>query len=61
MRKGRADMSPEKVDPPAESLWVAEIERRAREVADGRVALVDGDKVHAELSARLRTPSRART
>ena len=54
-------MSPEKVDPPAESLWVAEIERRAREVADGRVALVDGDKVHAELSARLRTPSRART
>jgi hypothetical protein len=27
-------MSPEKLDPPAESLWATEIERRAREVAD---------------------------
>ena len=48
-------MSPEKVDPPAESLWATEIERRAREVADGKVALVDADEVHAEIVERLRT------
>jgi len=34
----------------AEALWAAEIERRAREVADGRVALIDSDEVHAEIA-----------
>ena len=47
-------MSPEKVDPPAESLWATEIERRAREVADGKVALIDADEVHAEIARSLR-------
>jgi hypothetical protein len=37
----------------AEALWAAEIERRAREVADGRVALIDSDEVHAEIAQRL--------
>ena len=47
-------MSAETADPQTESLWAAEIERRAREVADGRVALVDADEVHAEIARRLR-------
>jgi putative addiction module component (TIGR02574 family) len=42
-------------DPNAESLWATEIERRARDVADSRVALVDADEVHAEAARRLRT------
>jgi hypothetical protein len=57
VRNGRADLSPEKLDPPAESLWATEIERRAREAADGKVALVDADEVHAEIAERLRTRS----
>ncbi len=44
---------PAVTDLQAEALWAAEIERRAREVADGRVALIDSDEVHAEIAQRL--------
>jgi putative addiction module component (TIGR02574 family) len=47
----------ENADPRADALWTTEIERRAREVADGKVDLVDADEVHAEIA---RSP-RART
>ena len=47
-------MSAETADAQTESLWAAEIERRAREVADGKVALIDADEVHAEIAERLR-------
>jgi putative addiction module component (TIGR02574 family) len=49
-----ASLDAEDADPNAESLWAAEIERRAHEVADGKVALVDADEVHAEAARRLR-------
>jgi hypothetical protein len=41
-------------DPRADALWAAEIERRAHEVADGNVTLVDADEVHAEIDRSLR-------
>jgi hypothetical protein len=40
-------------DPQFEALWAAEIERRAREVVDRKVALIDADDVHAEIAERL--------
>ena len=49
-----ASLDAEDADPRADALWAAEIERRAREVADGNVALVDADEVHAEIAQRLR-------
>jgi putative addiction module component (TIGR02574 family) len=49
-----ASLDAENADPISNSLWATEIERRAREVADGRVAPVDADKVHAEAATRLR-------
>jgi putative addiction module component (TIGR02574 family) len=50
-----ASLDAEPADPGAEALWASEIEHRAREVADGKVALIDADDVHAELTQRLRT------
>jgi hypothetical protein len=47
-------MSPDNLDPQTEELWTAEIERRAREVAEGTVALLDADEVHAEAARLLR-------
>jgi predicted kinase len=47
-------VSPDEIDPRAEELWTAEIERRAREVAEGKVTLIDADEVHAEAARRLR-------
>jgi hypothetical protein len=44
---------PAATDPQAEALWAAEIERRTREVADGKVTLIDADEVHAEIAERL--------
>jgi len=44
-------------DPNADALWATEIERRVHEVADGKVALVDADEVHAEAARRLRARS----
>jgi len=41
-------------DPSADALWLAEIERRSREIDEGKGELVDSDQVHAEISARLR-------
>jgi putative addiction module component (TIGR02574 family) len=42
-------------DPHADALWVAEIDRRAYDVAEGKkVALVDADEVHADAAKRLR-------
>ena len=49
-----ASLDAEDRDPRADALWAAEIERRAREVADGKVTLIDADEVHAELAQRLR-------
>ncbi|MGB8295477.1 MAG: addiction module protein [Polyangia bacterium] len=49
-----AEREPDATDPQAEALWATEIERRAREVADGKVDLVDADEVHAEIAERLR-------
>lgn len=39
-----------------EALWAAEIDRRLREVAEGKVELVDGDQVDAEIRALLDAP-----
>jgi len=49
-----ASLDAEDADPNADSLWATEIERRTREVAEGKVALVDADEVHAEAARRLR-------
>jgi putative addiction module component (TIGR02574 family) len=49
-----ASLDAEDADPHADALWAAEVERRAREVADGKVALIDADEVHAEIAERLR-------
>jgi len=50
-----ASLDAEAADPRADAIWAAEIERRARDVADGKVALIDADEVHAEIAQRLRT------
>jgi hypothetical protein len=47
-------MSPNDVDPQTEELWTAEIERRAREVVEGKVTLLDADEVHADAARLLR-------
>ena len=49
-----ASLDGEAADPNAKSLWATEIERRARDVANSRVALVDADEVRAEAARRLR-------
>jgi hypothetical protein len=49
-----ASLDAENADPRADALWATEIERRAREVADGKVDLVDADEVHAEIARSLR-------
>jgi putative addiction module component (TIGR02574 family) len=49
-----ASLDAEEADPRADALWAAEIERRAHEVADGNVTLVDADEVHAEIDRSLR-------
>ena len=38
-------------DESAEELWLVEIEKRAREVVDGSVELLDFDQVMAEFNA----------
>jgi putative addiction module component (TIGR02574 family) len=42
-------------DPGADAAWLTEIDRRAREVAEGNVTLADAADVHAEVASRLRT------
>ena len=49
-----ASLDAEDQDPRADTLWAAEIERRAREASDGKVTLIDSDEVHAEIAQRLR-------
>jgi putative addiction module component (TIGR02574 family) len=49
-----ASLDGEAADPNADSLWATEIDRRAHEVAEGKVTLVDADEVHAEAARRLR-------
>jgi putative addiction module component (TIGR02574 family) len=49
-----ASLDAEDADPHADARWATEIERRAREVAEGKVALVDADEVHAEAARCLR-------
>lgn len=39
-----------------EAVWAAEIDRRMREVEEGKVELVDGDQVDAEIRAMLDAP-----
>ena len=41
-------------DPDAADAWADEIERRVREVDEGRVQLVPWEEVRAKLRARLR-------
>lgn len=43
----------EVVDAPWDTAWAAALERRAREVTEGHVALIDGDQVAAEVRAML--------
>jgi hypothetical protein len=52
-----ASLDAKDADPNADSLWTTEIDGRAREVANGKVALVDADEVHAEAARRLRAPA----
>lgn len=52
-----ASLDAEEADPKADALWAAQIERRADDVAQGKVDLVDADDVHAELAALLRSRS----
>ena len=42
-------------DADADAAWGREIERRARDVLDGKIALEDGDEVHARIAERLRS------
>jgi hypothetical protein len=39
-----------------EAVWAAEIDRRLREVTEGKVELIDGDQVDAEIRAMLDAP-----
>lgn len=39
-----------------DATWAAEIDRRLREVREGRVELIDGDDVAAEIRAMLDAP-----
>jgi hypothetical protein len=39
-----------------EEIWAAEIDRRTREVMEGRVELIDGEQVAAEIRAMLDAP-----
>jgi|GEM_PF-7060267 hypothetical protein len=45
---------PAATDAQVEAFWAAAIERRAREVADDKVDLIEADEVHAEIARRLR-------
>ena len=49
-----ASLDAEDAAPNADALWATEIDRRAHEVAEDKVALVDADDVHAEAARRLR-------
>lgn len=40
-------------DPEVESLWLAEAQRRYREIVDGKVQPIPGEQVFANLRARL--------
>lgn len=46
-------LSGEQLDPTWVEAWSDEVSRRAREVTDGAVALVDADEVHAEIRSEL--------
>lgn len=35
-------------------VWTAEIEKRMREIREGKVALIDGDEVFREIQASLK-------
>ena len=48
----------ESLDPEWEQAWSDEIKRRVKDVADGRVELVDADDVHRELRAEFRDSRR---
>jgi putative addiction module component (TIGR02574 family) len=49
-----ASLDAEDGDSHANDLWATEIDRRTREVAEGKVALADATDVHAEVAKRLR-------
>ncbi|MFL6200575.1 MAG: addiction module protein [Thermoanaerobaculia bacterium] len=40
-------------DPEHERLWIEEIERRCREIDEGKVELIPGEQVLAEIRAKL--------
>jgi putative addiction module component (TIGR02574 family) len=41
----------ESLDPEWERVWSEEIEQRMKDVADGRIELIDADDVHREIRA----------
>ena len=43
-------------DPGADEAWIAEIEKRARELADGSVVPIDWDEARERIRRRLNTP-----
>ena len=49
-----ASLDEEPIDPDAERLWAAEAERRAEELASGRVKGIPADKVLRKARAALR-------
>ena len=49
-----ASLDEEPIDPDAERLWAAETERRAEELASGRVKGIPADKVLRRARAALR-------
>jgi hypothetical protein len=56
-RHGTMDVTMTREEPSADALWVAEIERRAGEIAQGKVTLIDAEDVHAEAAKLLRKQS----
>lgn len=47
-------------EPTADALWAAEIERRAMEVAQGKVVLINAEDVHAEAAKLVGTRAERR-
>jgi putative addiction module component (TIGR02574 family) len=43
-------------DPGADGAWIAEIEKRARELADGSVVPIDWNEARERIRRRLKTP-----
>jgi putative addiction module component (TIGR02574 family) len=53
LRSFEPDDGDEFADAEWEAAWATEIDRRMRDVQEGRVELIDGDQVDAEIRAML--------